>query len=144
MIKPHELRIGNYFNPCRYGKGILLPTSTIAVVQTIDIFQVRWVKLGDIPAQVEVWPDSLFNEMNPMPLTEEWLLKFGFKSVGKLHPTYKFKHLIIEASLMRDHYILRQIVNKEDSLALNQNLRYVHQLQNLFFCLTGEELTIKP
>lgn len=79
-----------------------------------------------------------------IPLTEEWLLKFGFKSVGKLHPTYKFKHLIIEASLMHDHYILRQIINKDDSLALNQNLRYVHQLQNLFFCLTGEELTIKP
>jgi hypothetical protein len=56
--------------------------------------------------------------IKPIPLTEEWLLKFGFECVYTLDRS--FQHLDCE-----------------------YDLEYVHQLQNLYFALTGEELTIK-
>ena len=76
----------------------------------------------------------------PIPLTEEWLLKFGFKKV-KGWGTYEFYSL---------HTGYLEFQFDKDGLGIsieNQNLmlshiKYVHQLQNLYFALTGEELTI--
>ena len=89
--------------------------------------------------------EANYTEMTePILLTEEWLLKFGFKSVGKLHPTFKLRNYLLEENMMREgKYFLRQIINKSDSLCLSGEIKYVHQLQNLYFSLTGTELTIK-
>jgi hypothetical protein len=65
----------------------------------------------------------------PIPLTEEWLLKFGFEFTNG----YGFK-------------IFGNWLQKEDDVYfynVNGNfvqINYVHQLQNLYFVLTGEEL----
>lgn len=61
--------------------------------------------------------------IEPIPLTEEWLVKLGLEN----------KNEIITDSLGR-YYLLR---------CQGVQLRYVHQLQNLYFAITGEELTIK-
>jgi len=69
----------------------------------------------------------------PIPLTEEWLLKFGFEKIDHIHKDNYFKKnwLCCESLSFdwRGGYIGR--------------IGYVHQLQNLYFALTGEELTIK-
>jgi hypothetical protein len=75
-------------------------------------------------------------ELDPLPLTEEWLLKFGgihetggmyfFGNVGILH--YRREN---EFSLMNYNYKKGQIYT---------TIKYVHQLQNLYFALTGKEL----
>ena len=81
----------------------------------------------------------------PIPLTEEWLLKFGFEDGLPLaqyvlkfkiiHPTHL--HIDIE----EDGVTCRVYCPLDESIYLN--IKHVHQLQNLYFALTGEELTIK-
>ena len=66
-------------------------------------------------------------ELKPIPLTEEWLERFDWnppKDIGVLF------------SLTTDeiHFVAGNYYRK---------IEYVHQLQNLFYCLTGQELTIK-
>jgi hypothetical protein len=84
---------------------------------------------------IELCPiDSL--DLNPIPLTEEWLLKMGFE---KKNETYKLKNF--------GKFIFHEIgISFYPAGILNSLLRkdliiYVHQLQNLYFALTGEELT---
>lgn len=84
--------------------------------------------------------------LEPIPLTEEWLLKFGFEEDGE-----SFIHgngwLIVDWPTV--HYsidIWRHNENyptTSDWSEIPSCIDYVHQLQNLYFALTGEELTIK-
>lgn len=72
----------------------------------------------------------------PIPLTEEWLVKFGFK---------RFPWgLVIEDLLFRDD--IRNSCKElwlEVGNGYRVHIKYLHQLQNLYFALTGKELTIK-
>jgi hypothetical protein len=77
----------------------------------------------------------------PIPLTKEWLLKFGFCDQNG--------YLIhLENELPIDLIYKDGVVSLEDSNELVTStyflnkIQYVHQLQNLYFALTGEELTI--
>lgn len=77
-------------------------------------------------------------ELDPIPLTEEWLLTFGFEKPAHSWICDKF-HLS-----EWDDYPLNWCValNKNNAILVDK-LKYVHQLQNLYFALTGEELEIK-
>ena len=72
-----------------------------------------------------------FGICKPIPLTEEWLLKFGFEITDNFQTKDRFQ------------------THKQDGIFWFEygyivvELNYVHQLQNLYFALTGEELTIK-
>lgn len=69
---------------------------------------------------------------NPIPLTEEWLIKFGFEqSKVILHIRYSKKNISL-------------ITRTDSNVIYFQDLKItsVHQLQNLYFALCGEELTI--
>lgn len=74
---------------------------------------------------------------NPIPITEEWLLKFGFEKPAHTWCGDKF-HL---TNYDRDHSLWCVAMNKNN--AIIANIRYLHQLQNLYFALTGEELELK-
>lgn len=77
--------------------------------------------------------------INPIPINEEWLLKFGF----------------VQASEFKQHYLLEcefgvyeyAFFDSSKSLWINEtfipNIKYIHQLQNLYFALTQTELDIK-
>jgi hypothetical protein len=65
-------------------------------------------------------------------LTEEWLLMFGFDKTS-LH-YFKKDGIIIQAEDDYFECFLGSVVVK---------LQYVHQLQNLYFALTGKELIIQ-
>jgi hypothetical protein len=76
-------------------------------------------------------------DCKPIPLTEEWLLKFGFVS----NPYKDRYELIAKINIIIECDKTKGLVN----LYCEQfpHIKYVHQLQNLYFALTGEELTIK-
>lgn len=82
-------------------------------------------------------------DFEPIELTEEWLNKFGFK---KLDENKKFSTFEIQSTYFDLQVYLPGnyfgVVAGRDEIALNYNLKYVHQLQNLYFALTGEELII--
>ena len=83
-----------------------------------------------------------YTRYKPIPLTEEWLIRFGFEDVQinktqvKCLTEYQFSFFFIDGHI--------QFVDSENALDFTETLcQYVHQLQNLFFALTGEELKIK-
>ena len=85
---------------------------------------------------------DLTNEVNyykPIPLTEEWLLKFGFKT-GVIAGQRYMKDELYE---VEDGYIY--VIDSNESKIgewdyTEVEIKYVHQLQNLYFALCGEEL----
>lgn len=72
------------------------------------------------------------DELQPIPLTEEWLVKFGFEvSYSMEIRCYCVKGIeAIRFNLNSFYYNTHEI-------------KHVHQLQNLYFALTDEELEIK-
>ena len=95
----------------------------------------------DIVTEIkEGWQiDSCDFYYRPIPLTEEWLIKFGFVKYGTLHDSYKLNPFIVELGILGNHYTFRKIMNREESILLKE-IKYVHQLQNLYFALTNKEL----
>ncbi len=95
---------------------------------------------------------------NPIPLTEEWLLRFGFNSNNhEIHETYFINISLIErydfenflTILVMDDCCYVDVTEKEihpDTMSYRVTLKdinHVHQLQNLYFALTGEELKLQ-
>ena len=76
----------------------------------------------------------------PIPLTEEWLLKFGFI---KKYQTFEFKGLNIDGTVVHfsfDKWRSEYDIENCDFTEIPAECKYVHQLQNLYFALTNEEL----
>ena len=74
----------------------------------------------------------------PIPLTEEWLLKFGFEQLDDDADImyYQRGHFGINTWMDNSKFWMR-------SCTPSPTIQYVHQLQNLYFALTGEELKSK-
>ena len=85
-----------------------------------------------------------FETIKPIALTEEWLLRFGYVKFDVKASIYCEYCLIIDGvlkyKLLFDYRDLGIIMPNTDKPI---RLKYVHQLQNLYYALTGEELTFK-
>ena len=91
-------------------------------------------------------------EVEPIQLTEEWLIKFGFEKDREVYnlgiPVFVKNNFRIWDN--RDKVEYEKILGYSDSsdfkFIYSKNIqpyiKYVHQLQNLYFSLTGEELKI--
>ena len=74
-----------------------------------------------------------YEDLEPIPLNKEWLLKFGFEKDNELN-FVKFSFKV--------HFWSNYNSYMYGWIGGNIEIKYVHQLQNLYFALTGEELTI--
>jgi hypothetical protein len=80
----------------------------------------------------------MYVHLQPIPLTEEWLMKFGFyKDINGM-----FLAGVFELSWMEDDFIKNQYTLRI-AKGICLKIKYVHQLQNLYFALTGKELETK-
>lgn len=117
----------------------------------------NWIKsqFGGIQQAVDVMCDGIntlkheginYEFIEPIPLTEEWLLKFGFQKDdnGCYWVNLLTHYFELEKSDCFWFPVYAQIPEfsheKEQRVSLNC-IEHVHQLQNLYFALTGEELT---
>jgi hypothetical protein len=76
-------------------------------------------------------------QAEPIPLTEEWLLRFGFEK----NDNNQF--ILMEGSV---DILFNKDLNGWTCDGINFSINmteHVHQLQNLYFALTGEELKLK-
>lgn len=78
-------------------------------------------------------------EHKPIPLTEDWLLRFGFEN-SKTQDKFFTKGNNIGISTADNQ--LRFIQGNFVCQLVLREIKYVHQLQNLYFALTGEELKL--
>jgi hypothetical protein len=118
----NELRIGNLVN---FGciSGIYPSQNSYQII------------FGGLSVEVE--------NIKPIQLTEEWLLKFGFEKLvnNKKCNLYHQKDSRFLFALSKNNVRHVTILN-ESTHIVNTAFKYVHQLQNLYFALTGEELSI--
>lgn len=117
-MKASELRIGNYLNG---RKGPVTVT---------EIRENNRVKIKENPSNFTVG-DCLL----PIPLTEDLLLKLGFVKHGKYGYFY-IDFFIVDLDMNGQFYMC--------DIDIHIVLKHVHQLQNLYFACTGEELTLEP
>ena len=113
-MKANELRIGNYIYSQlgNFGKVISIEPNTVILVTSEK-------KVQCIDA-----------DCSGVPLTEEWLLKFGFEKQGMAYVRNDFD--ITKWSDGRFMY----------GGKINLHVDSIHQLQNLYYALTGEELQL--
>ncbi len=83
---------------------------------------------------------KLENNIEPIELTEEKLMKFGFE---KCLNGYWCEKELLNVKISKHSVIEIYLSGSDTDLALN-GIQFVHQLQNLYFALANEELTIKP
>ena len=121
-LKAKELRIGNYVE---YRiEDELDSRKEWWEVTVIDSDDINWLEKES--------PES--TDYRPIPITEEWLLNFGFK---KLVNNFSFLENSIY-SIEKEKKDWQVYYSSNDRML---NIKYIHQLQNLFYCLCGEELT---
>jgi hypothetical protein len=134
VIELAELRIGNLL----LYKGELVRV-TLLSCDIDDEYedQICFVKFGTSTNEKGGWNRSTANDLKRIPLTPEWLERCGFKKEGNEIDQRTGK--TIEGKWRHDAYLewpgLLYLPNHE--------LKHLHELQNLYFALTGEELTIK-
>lgn len=121
----------NIGNLVKSGKGIYK-----VVLVSIDGVEV----LSPIDSELMIPVQSTIFE--PIEIAEEWLLKFGFELYE--NRTHKIYALSIGDKFLQ--YIIRNDDKENPVLqyySIPFYIKYVHQLQNLYFALTGEELQVK-
>ena len=122
-MEAKELRIGNWIN---------VTFSSIVKQQVVDCMcdSVNTKCHESLP----------FDFIEPIPLTEEWLLKFGFIKRNEYEFDFWQNSMWkLKEYKKKKYYILFHCSDEVDCTLI----KYVHQLQNLYFALTGEELQIK-
>lgn len=130
-MEANELRIGNYIN--KFGIDYECDTPVAdrydvqAVSVTIDV-------LKDIDNYNGTTDHPYYEEI---PITEEWLLRFGFEFDE--YDDFDFGFMSIRKD--EDGYFYYNPISEYyDSMKII--LKYVHELQNLYFALTRRELKI--
>ena len=146
MIKANELRLGNLVMT-KFGK-----------VKIIDAIHGDGTDNYRYPGSrgiefIETTDIKCSSDYKPIPLTEEWLLKFGFEKyeiTGSYIKTPKDTAKGFGFRFHTQHPFTEDLFNSvvecsymEQQLYVKNGLKYVHQLQNLYFALTGNELNIK-
>ena len=137
-----ELRIGNYVFDC---EGYVDKVTAIITPQ-IDNEKNCYPWLRGTTA---IMLDNFVGAHNvdairPIPLSEEWLLKFGWIWNDECNSYEKYPNGDARMNLsyrsINNSYTMFNYVLKA---TISEKIWYVHQLQNLYFALTGEELTLK-
>lgn len=135
-MEARELRLGNYVTD-QFGE--------VCTVDTINPQEIFNTEIGEIPIYCVL----------PIPLTEEWLLMLGFKKSGWTILSIQergingYKNKTYHKVIKNNSEVL--IVNENEysyvknnyKNFVNGNIKYIHQLQNLYYSLCGEELTLK-
>lgn len=132
MIKPNELRPGVYVS--HTGKVLQVESYCNGKVNVYagyygGVPHIKGIDCGDI---------------EPIPLTPEWLERCGFKKGSS------YIGIGYHWDGPNDISIVEQNIDKDDTYRLygsewtiGKDFKFLHQLQNLYHALTGEELTIK-
>ena len=110
-INQKEVRIGNYVN-------------VIGLLPVIVTWQhIKSISEGD-------------NQYRPILIAEYWLLKFGFEPSGRKEEYCLSKNdcNVIISRIQGDWNFIWELS------FMGRPIKYVHQLQNLYFAVTGMEL----
>jgi hypothetical protein len=121
-MKTNELRIDNY------------------IKLNSKVIKVTGVNLCQIDAD-ELLDFTMEDYFEPIPLTEAWLLKFGFGKSDEhelCHNTNESFYFFYDTHLKR----LEIDCGENGEIIELKHIDSVHHLQNLYYTLTGKELEL--
>lgn len=126
-MEANELRIGNWIDTIH----------GFAIVDSVNknVYNSVFVKLKGFSGS--------YDKINPIPLTPEILENAGFKIINHIHG-YSFYTMNREGRHNKDKPNID--IYQSNTLYCGYRVnhcKYLHQLQNLYFTLTGEELKIE-
>lgn len=136
MIKANELRVGNLIAmPADSGKPYW---KVLEIRENGVIYGIDW-ESGTAFCKLDI-PD-------PIPLTPEWLERCGLE-LRREDKIWQIQvgntsYLEIEAEEPFMCGVTPETWRDICPIYIWNEIKHVHQLQNLYFTLTGEELTIK-
>ena len=116
-MKANELRIGNI------------------VERYTDVFGRGWSWTNTSHEDIYSIACGHEDKYRPIPLTEEWLLKFGFRPLD--NKNWHLGKIKVWSGATGIYFQF----NTPDDID-DVEIKYVHQIQNLYFALTGEELML--
>lgn len=87
-------------------------------------------------------------EFEPIQLTDELIYKLGFQDMGNcfnynIDPALSFRVLSSKGDYYPSIIEEPEFAGLEPNIVTLKSIQYLHQLQNLFFALTGGEITFK-
>lgn len=138
MIEANELRLGNRLLWNRKEQG--LPS------QEVEVYNIYRSRCRVYTFMAELDEVQLYySEMDPMPITSDWLLKNGFQWKWEAKDWSQFdknpaNHIpfVIRFEKATKKFMVR---NEDPNVFMaTVELTSIHQLQNIYFALTGEEL----
>ena len=112
-MESKELRIGN-------------------IIKGLSIEKVEW--LGD--QVVNLYRVGCYSAVD---LTEDWLLRFGFKKVQEDKYGCHYENEECWVYLSHGGFDV-EVITDDERFNLLRTYKYVHQLQNLCFAITGKDL----
>ncbi|SKA29840.1 hypothetical protein SAMN04488128_103179 [Chitinophaga eiseniae] len=136
MIKVTDLRINNLINY----RGAEM------YVYSLDRGGHTFFKINDIAINKETGCTIDGGEMvySGIPITAEWLGRFGFirgENVANRNVFYSTgAHKYIYAVYLDGEVSLRDVTSVCTEVFTGVKIEFVHQLQNMYFALVGEEL----
>jgi|688.fasta_scaffold1177204_1 hypothetical protein len=116
MTKVTDFRIGN----------IVLQNGNITIIDSLERSLNDWERTNHKRTM----------DTEPIPIDKQWLQKFGFIN-------QKYEHFFLEVNGFSIEFdILKGSVYHSFLEGRTINIHYVHELQNLYFSLTGKELSV--
>jgi len=135
-LKASELRIGNYVSK---GDEIIKVDS----IDEVGINLYAWHTGGEWGSSGHIEPDFNHLDILGIPITEEWLLRFGFQDPSDSHGEYLSLTYRGQTLFSTDVSTAFKYVIYTQHKAIGElEIHYVHELQNLYFALKGIELTL--
>jgi hypothetical protein len=135
-MKATELRIGNLV----YGFGEFKDTAA----PVCSLHSDNTLRLTILNQSVGCFSAEL---IQPILLTEEWLVKMGFELINTHLASggnyYMYMGVAIDLYVDKGEMKLYYFTERVDRMDFDYEIKYVHQLQNLYFALNGEELEIE-
>jgi len=137
MIKPIQLRLGNYIYSPYHGKRM-----------QVEEISHKFLVLNDA-MQLRVWLHDY--EFEEIPLTPEILEEFGFVCINKVSFIFR-EHtkeddneclFLQRTEAGNDAEWLITYTCNSKTADLKCTVKYLHELQNIYYHLTGEELEMK-
>ena len=133
-MEAKELRIGNYVKYEGYECYREINEISKHCIKYHDSMLMPYCEAPDKPVLVGI------------PLTEEWLIKFGFERVMPTENFYDNDGYAYELNYWGRIALKNGVLISDEYYfldGLDFDIKYVHELQNLYFSLTKKELKIK-
>ena len=132
-MKATELRLGNYITTEYMNKNIF------------KVISIHSDRIYFESVRENFKSDTIQNYIKPIPLTEEWLINFGFEKAKHSHgyDCYIKDGFDFDIVSHGKYWVLATYTDESCANSLyfaHGRFEYVHQLQNLYFALTGSEL----